>query len=262
MTMPASPLLLLPAEIRNRIYGFCTPIDAYAEEFKGLLLTSRQLRREYESEALNVMRQFLASIEHQWPPSEAILFSNLSSFNDIKRVTVQLPLSLYFSKSRSEIWSKSDTFHTTAMESCLGTLYTLYLTRLTVTFYDDLATFINWSPWVIPTGLLLDLLNPLISPASCLGTGFSPERALRTSQFYQRTTKQQVRIRELAYNWSKSKVAHMSNLNALVQADVETTNFFLHESCWFQHPKGLVHNWGHGGDSMWFDLRAPSKGRA
>lgn len=260
--MSTSPLLALPAEIRNRIYGFCTPINGYVEDFKGLLLASRQLRHEYESEALKVLRQFLGSIEHQWPRSVGLQFSKHTSFNDIDKVTVQLPLSLYF-PPRSKPWSKSDAFHRTAMESCLGTLYTLYLTRLTVTFYDDLATFINWSPSDIPIGLLSDLLSPLIAPASRLGTGLPSGRALRTFQFYDaQKPKRQVRIRGLAYNWSNSKVAHMSNLNALVQADVETTNFFLHESQWFQHPRGLVYNWGHDADSIWFDLRAQGKGRA
>ncbi|KAF9739089.1 hypothetical protein PMIN03_007087 [Paraphaeosphaeria minitans] len=259
--MSASPLLLLPAEIRNRIYGFCTPIDAYPEEFRGLLLVSRQLRHEYESEALNVMRQFLASIEHQWPRSQGLRFSKLASFNDIDKVTVQLPLSLYFATSKSEFLLQPKKFNTSAMESCLWILYTLCLTRLTFTFYDDLATFINWNPALIPQGLLDDLLSPLVPPASRLGTDYHSMRSSPTCQFYAQSAKRQVRIRELAYVWSNSKVAHMSNLNALVQADVETTNFFLHESYSFQHPHGLVHNWGHGADSIWFDLREPSKDR-
>ncbi|KAK7185216.1 hypothetical protein PSPO01_08733 [Paraphaeosphaeria sporulosa] len=260
--MSASPLLSLPAEIRNRIYGFCTPIDAYAEEFRGLLLTSRQLRIEYESEALSVMRQSLASIEHQWPHSQRLRFSKLASFNDIDKVTVQLPLSLYFATSKSDLLSKPEIVNTSAMESCLGILYTLHLTRLTFTFHDDLATFINWRPSFIPQRLLHDLLSPLVPPASNLGTDYHTLRSSHTFQFYAQSPKQQVRIRELVYVWSNSKVAHMSNLNELVQADVETTNFFLHESYSFQHPHGLVHNWGHGADSIWFDLREPSQGRA
>jgi hypothetical protein len=252
--MSPPPFLSLPAEIRNRIYGLCTPIDAHTENFKGLLLASRQLRREYESEAMNVMHQFLASIQHQWPHSEELRVLGPTSFGNIDKITVQLPLSLYFSMTEER--SKPDT----KMEDCLGSLYTLYLTRLTVAFYHDRATFINWTPWTIPTGLLFDLLNPLMSHASSLAIGFPPGRSLRAFQFHQQLPKCQVHIRELAYCWSSSKVSHMSNLNALVHADVETTNFFLHESRWFQHPVGLVHNWGHDTDSIWFDLRSPDKG--
>jgi hypothetical protein len=256
ITMSSPPFLSLPAEIRNRIYGLCTPINAHTEEFKGLLLASRQLRREYESEAINVMHQFLASIKHQWPHSEELRFLGPTTFSNIDKLTVQLPLSLYFSMTRSEERSKPDT----KMEPCLGALYTLYLTRLTVAFYPDHATFINWTPWTIPTGLLSDLLNPLMSRASSLDIGFPLGRSLRKFQFHEQSPKWQLHIRELAYCWSSSKVAHMSNLNALVQADVETTNFFLHESRWFQHPVGVVHNWGHDADSIWFDLRRPGKG--
>lgn len=255
--MSSSPFLSLPAEIRNRIYALCTPLHVHTEEFRGLHSASRQLRHEYQHEALLVIHQFLTSIKQQWPHSEDVLFDGPKTLRDMDKITVMLPLSRYFLTSRTG--SPTDTLDyplSTRLEDCLKPLFTLHLTRLTFTFYDDSASFVNWNPSIVPLGLLIDLINPLIIPKPVPYEAHMLKR--RAFQFYKDYGPQDLHIRELEYNWKSSKVAHASSdLNALVQADSQTLQHFLQMSGSFQYPGGYVHNWGLGEDSVWLDLKVP-----
>lgn len=254
--MRSSPFLLLPAEIKLRIYGFCTPFYAHPQEFEGLRRASRQIRNEYEDEALKIMLQYLDGIKEQWPYAAKMHLVPPRNFGDLRNITIQLPISLYFPK-RSREWSKPDSLRNTKMELCLAPLYSLHISNLAFEFYDDTGTFINWSPWVIPTGLLYDMIDPIGGLHNLPFHSGAPSDADATTRSFQLCDN--IHIRRLEYNWRDSKVvAHSINLNSLVQVDAETANFFLHNSGWFQHPIGLVHNWGRGADSIWFDLKASS----
>lgn len=246
----STSFLSLPPEIRNRIYGLCTPIDAFVEEYKGLLLVSRQVCDEYESETLALMRQLLTSIQHQWPHSEALRISNPKEFKDVDRITVQLPLSLYF-PSEETPWSHTDSYNKTSLESSLVALYTLHLTKLTFSFYDD-STSITWRPHSIPGGLLEDIISPLLSPMNFMmrRNGRSKNRLERV----QLAPDVKVRIRKLVYDWSASKAGPAMDILTRTELDLENKSFFLSESNEIGHPRGLVHNWGQGADLIWLDL--------
>lgn len=246
--MSASRFLLLPAEIKYRVYSFCTPIFAYAEEFNGLSLTCWQVRHEYESEATRVMRQALSDMKRQSTFPAEIRFSEIRTIGDIARIAVLLPVSEYFPRNRGD-WSKIDSFDNTKLDPCLAPLYSLYLSRLVFKFYVNTDNFVNWSPEVIPTGLLHDMMDPLNGLP--FESDVPPDDDVMVRGF---RVDEPVRIRRLEYNWFNSKVTHSSNLNSLVQADAETSNFFLHISRHFQRPLGLVHNWGRQADTLWFDL--------
>ncbi|KAF1967842.1 hypothetical protein BU23DRAFT_281643 [Bimuria novae-zelandiae CBS 107.79] len=246
MAMRSQKFSLLPAEIRNRIYAYCTPVHAHPEEFQGLLLASRQIRTEYECEALKVMQQYMDEIKRQWSHTQEIRFAEPKTFGDLAKITVQLPLSLYFPKNRRE-WSKGESYDRTRLDLCLGPLYSLHVSKLTFSLYDDLGRFVNWSPHAIPSGLLHDMLSPIC--------GLQLPRPIPDGYLREFRIHDPVHIRKLEYNWGNSKVAHSTNLNSLVEADVETANFFLQNSGRFQEPLGLVQNWGRGADSIWFMMR-------
>ena len=255
--MPASPFLSLPPELRNRIYALCTPLHAPISDFTGLLLASHQLHREYSTEALKVTAHFLSAIELQWPPtSPPLRFNELERWRDMDRISVFLPLSAYFPASKLDQWSKIESFDNTALPACIAPLYALHLSCLRFAFYDDKAgTFVNWAPWIIPTGLLHDMMDPLNGLP--FDSEVPPDEDVAVREF---RVVDPVRVRRVEYRWFESKVAHGSDVNSLVQADAETGNFFLQISRWFQRPLGLVRNWGRGADSIWFDLDVEGRG--
>lgn len=107
----------------------------------------------------------------------------------------------------------------------------------------------NHAPGVIPTGLLHDLVDPLNGLP--FESEVPPDEDVAVREF---RVEGEVCVRRVEYRWLESKVVGGGNVNALVQADAETANFFLHVSRWFQKPGGLVGNWGRGADAIWFDL--------
>ncbi|KAK3209807.1 hypothetical protein GRF29_44g699164 [Pseudopithomyces chartarum] len=160
--MPPPTFLSLPPELRNRIYALCTPLHAPLPSFTGLLLASPQLHHEYTTEALSAISNFLSAIQSKWPLASPVRFDKFHRWHDIARVTVSLPLSAYFPRSRDDVWSKIESFDETFLPPCLAPLYTLHLSCLRFAFYDDTAgSFVNHAPGVIPTGLLHDLVDPL-----------------------------------------------------------------------------------------------------
>ncbi|KAF2251093.1 hypothetical protein BU26DRAFT_517821 [Trematosphaeria pertusa] len=242
--MSKSYCISLPAELRNEIYRLCTPVTAHIDQFSGLLLASKQTKDEYEKEAVKSMRGLLEGIQRQWPhraQSEGLQLSMLSRFRELASITVSLPLTLYYSRRTDPIHGRA--VHT-RLETCLAPLFSLRLSRLTITFYENEAGFLN-NCWVDPPqGLLYDLTNILVT---------EPTRIPQDGDHYDRMRRefhlsQPLRVRRLVFEWVNNEEWDIA-LKCLVKSC--HSGWFLNKGWWWQGPeaKTLVTNWGGDGSS-------------
>jgi len=238
--------LALPSELRNKIYSFCTPLDGYVEDFQGLARASRQIRAEYESEAVRVMRVYTCGVEKQ---GTHIKFHKIDSFRNMTEMEVALPISLYYPSwtnvsSLNNVALDAYQVDNTRMEQCFAPLFSLYLSRLTFTFYMNKENNHFAAGRVltaIPRGFMLDLTNALVRPSCLESLEDSEPRSIREFRLHR-----PVRIRELAYKW----VRHAINTAETYHVDMANIQFFLNEEKWFQEPNGLVTNWGYSANMV------------
>jgi hypothetical protein len=246
--MPASSFLPLPAELRNRIYELCSPVLGYVEEFSGLRCVSKQTRAEYETEAIKTMEKYLGCIRKTWPYPEKLRIDSPQSFSELAHVTIQLPMSLYFLPHDDALVHNEP-----ELDACLAPLFSLHLSSLTVTYYDDCDGLVRFDHRLAPEGLLRDLTNVLVSEPT------SPVRGVQHQEieFEQRNRSKfrlygRLRVRRLIYKWYRSEhtAEHVRNVES------RNIKFFLREEWWWQETaKTLVTNWGRGDDCVYFDIK-------
>ncbi|KAF2644067.1 hypothetical protein P280DRAFT_466754 [Massarina eburnea CBS 473.64] len=238
----------LPAEVRNAIYGFCTPLTGYIEDFKSLLLASKQISTEYQGEAVDVISKYIDSIERDWPHTKELHIDHPKKFSSLTSIIVQLPVSLYYPSNDTSIKDRNKLYRSNSrLEPCLASLFTLYLSDLTFTCYDDRPD--DWSGLAdVPTGLLYDLTNTLITPSALEIS----QQEIRTQRSFR--LEKPVRVRRLCYKWYQHEKA-----TGWSRLDVEShhTRFFLTEPLWWEVPnkQTLVRNWGSSSrDEVFFDV--------
>ncbi|KAF2686974.1 hypothetical protein K458DRAFT_429874 [Lentithecium fluviatile CBS 122367] len=257
--MVTTSFLVLPGEIRNRIYGFCTPVTGYVKEYNGLRFAAKQIRAEYETEALKAMRKYLASIKKEWPHPKELLIISPRNFSGLANVTVQLPISMYYPPHGDEslqVGQSNRRRNDTKMERCLAPLFCLYLSSLTIAYYDDSFGLARYNHSLLPIGLLQDMTNVLVNGRTTPFPSFSNEIRM----FEQRKSREfcldgRLHVRRLIYRWIRSVEIDASEY----VSDVEMRNikFFLMEEWWWQSPRAntLVTNWARKGNSVYFDLK-------
>lgn len=243
----------LPAEIRNRIYAICTPLTSRIEDFRGLLLVSKQIRDEYEGEAIKVMQQHFKSIEKSWPHAAKVYIDLPTRFLDLANVTVKLPISLYFLTTDLFVEMGLEEVHqfqiiNTRMESSLAPLFSLWLSKLTFTYYIDQPS-VRHELRAIPLGFLYDITNVLVNQPASDFHGHTNER--RTGREF--SLDRPLHVCRIAYKWPKDG-SSSSFYNYHI--DRSYTQFFLTEEWWWQssNANSLVSNWGSGNDWVCFDL--------
>lgn len=251
----------LPAEIRNQIYRTCTPFTDYVEEFKGLAQVSKQVRVEYESEAVRAIRQFLGRIEKQWPHATAKLrIEHPATLQTLDQLTVRLPRSLYYPPTAQVLSMNAEEvkmfqLENTRMEMCLAPLFSLYLSRLTISYYNDGPTPSPADYRTIPLGLLYDMTGILYgappNPSSRLMEENRSKRDFRLTR--------PLHIRRLVYGWDGKKEVLRPNCWSDYHIDRANIQFFLREEHrWADwNPRTLVTNWGGNGDFVYFELKGP-----
>jgi hypothetical protein len=257
--MPASLLLPLPAELRNRIYEFCSPVFGYVEEFEGLRCVSKQTRAEYETEAVKTMQKYLEGIKKAWPYPQELRIEPPRQFSELAHVTIQLPISLYYlPRGDASIYGwlqqlRHRNGNELQMEACLAPLFSLHLSSLTTTFYDDSNGLTPFDHHLAPEGLLRDLTNLLVSEPTTPTRGVqnqAREFELRSRTNFRLTGR--LRVRRLVYKWCRSdQTAEQVWIN-----DSRNIEFFLREQWWWASAaKTLVRNWGRGDDYVYFDIK-------
>ncbi|KAF2245572.1 hypothetical protein BU26DRAFT_71486 [Trematosphaeria pertusa] len=154
---PKTSFFALPAEVRNEIYAYCTPVTGYSEQFKGLFLTSKQVKAEYEAEAIRTMTKFLFEIKKDWPHAQELRLPAPTTFHEIFNTTVEIPMSLYYPPFRSSFLERMGT----CLEPCLAPLFSLYLSDITVKIYEDVDKT-NLDLKETPCGLIVNIANMFV----------------------------------------------------------------------------------------------------
>lgn len=254
--MPVSYLTSLPAELRNRIYELCTPVYGEVVEFEGLRKASKQIQVEFEAEAVKAMRGFLHSVVKNWPHPQKLRIEQPRKFSELGHVAVQLPVSLYYPPYDDEVlddWFANSRGDDKELESNLAPLFSLHLSSLVITFYDDSDGLTRFHRHLLPEGLLRDLTNVLVKEPTrpmAAGSGQSREFEQRTGRKFRLVG--DMNVRRLCFQWGRSDQSseHVGN--------VQSTHIkhFLREQWWWSGPMAntLVTNWGRGDDYVFFDI--------
>jgi hypothetical protein len=254
--MLASSLLSLPGELRNRIYGLCTPLTGHVEEFNGLRLASKRIQAEYETEAVSAMQKYLEAIKEDWPHLEELRIEPPRIISELADVTVQLPISLYYPLNRNDSfknWVLDNHGNGKELDPCLAPLFSLHLSSLTITYYDDSNGITRHDHHLVPQGVLLDITNVLVNQPTSPSNAIPRERR----EYAQRINRKfhlngGLHVRRLVYKWVRSEhtAEHVRNV------EMRNIKFFLREEWWWQGPqaKTLVLNWGRGDDCVYFDI--------
>jgi len=129
-----SPLsfLNLPAELRNSVYAYLSPIHCHTKECAGFLFSCKQIYYEYESESIMRVQKVLAHLECEWQ-SVCHVPLHVSAMKDIatqQNMEVLLPRSMYHGAAKqSEL----------GVPHCLKPIFLLCLESLRFGLYDDEA---------------------------------------------------------------------------------------------------------------------------
>jgi hypothetical protein len=255
--MATSSCLPLPAELRNRIYELCSPVHGYAEEFSGLRGVSKQTRAEYETEAVKTVDHYLNRIRKSWPYPQEVRIDSPRNFSELVHIAVQLPISFYYSPHGDD-WGQScmrklrprDGSKVEMMEACLAPLFSLYLSSLTITYYDNSNGLVRFNLNILPHGVLWGLTNVLVGkPLNLLAEnqdqmGESEQRS--RSEF---STSGKLHTRRLVYKWYRSE----QTAEYVRGVESKHIKFFL--TAIAPGPMTPVANWGRGDDYVYFDIK-------
>ncbi|KAF1993890.1 hypothetical protein P154DRAFT_567716 [Amniculicola lignicola CBS 123094] len=202
---PPCLFLQLPAELRCLIYAYCTPTTSPISSFIGILSTNKQIKSEFEVEALAHISKLLVSIKTSFRLNNAadIILKPPKTLSALQFVKIQLPRSIYlpapgvFQENDYETYSIHQIYNT-KLDQCLAPLFSLHLKKLTITFYKDkpkpsqknknkdrrnnLPPNFNFS--TRPKGLFFDLATTLLFPSPPLWKLSSATLASREMDLY------------------------------------------------------------------------------
>jgi hypothetical protein len=256
--MATSSCLPLPAELRTRIYELCSPVHGYAEDFSGLRCVSKQTRAEYETEAVKTVDRYLNRIRKAWPYPQEVRIDSPRNFSELVHIAVQLPTSLYCPPHGND-WGQSDMqklrprdgSKVEMMEACLAALFSLYLSSLTITYYDNCNGLVRFNLNILlPHGVLWGLTNvlvgkPLFRPGEDQDqTGVSEPRS--RSGF---CTSGTLHTRRVVYKWYRNE----QTAEYVRAVESKHIKFFL--TAIAPGPMTPVANWGRGDDYVYFDMK-------
>ncbi|KAF2869094.1 hypothetical protein BDV95DRAFT_112344 [Massariosphaeria phaeospora] len=141
--------LELPAEIRNEIYSYLTPLHAYSDICEGLVLSCKQVSSEYTRLAVLLVSKLVKKVlaeckaDEKDPPPEGgnwlhwqqMDVSIPGTFKELTSLTVQLPASL---RHRS-YWSTKSIHYDISYHyrRPLNRLYSLHLSQIEIKIRDD-----------------------------------------------------------------------------------------------------------------------------
>jgi hypothetical protein len=136
-TPAAYPFLELPAEIRNHVYSYCTPINGHVHEYRGLGLSCKQVRAEYKGELVRTMRKLLDRVNAKWRHRYVIplRISMHGHLGYMASIVVKLPKSVYYRPRGDETRDLGGS--RPYLEPTIPSLLQLYLKSLTITYYED-----------------------------------------------------------------------------------------------------------------------------
>jgi hypothetical protein len=170
-----SPLIFLdlPAELRNHVYGYLTPIHSYTKGCTGFLLSCKHIYTEYEAEANLRLNGWLANLEREWQSVYHIKLQ-LGIVNDIatqQKMDVRVPRSM-------SPWLPTDP----RLPRYLKPLFWLHFEHLDFGLYDD------------------DAAANKLGPNGCAPNGRPNGRRLLLLHFFSEDIVQFANSRRLAQN--------------------------------------------------------------
>ncbi|PVH93833.1 hypothetical protein DM02DRAFT_619041 [Periconia macrospinosa] len=252
--MPGIRFTDLPAEVRNAVYGFCTPLTGYMEDFRGLLLASKQVRTEYEHEAINTMTLLFNRTRSEWPHELELRIQNPTKISEVNNIDVRLPASLYDPFLHDHDKQPDDYVPPSQLDPCLSFLFSLHVSQLTIGYYTNEGYKTPHSiltSRLVPHGLLTDL-STILTPHQ--QEKDEPAAPPPPHAFRRFRLQGPLRIRRLRYQW-----AYPDDTSSTFRVFVERANtqFFLSESKWWQleDTPFAVRNWGSSShDTVFFDI--------
>ncbi|KAH7355984.1 hypothetical protein BKA66DRAFT_255277 [Pyrenochaeta sp. MPI-SDFR-AT-0127] len=170
-TPPVRPFLDLPSEIRNWIYGYCTPVNGYAEDYKGLSLSCKQIHSEYQGATLKVMERLLEGLKQNWRYEVRLRLPH----SRLAEVVLELPASVYHQGKSGHYGSQGPVGSLNPyLEPAIASIWLLYLSKLTITFYkDEPASTRGYIPCLTACSIINDVDALLYGGASVHQVSFS-----------------------------------------------------------------------------------------
>ncbi|CAI6332865.1 unnamed protein product [Periconia digitata] len=250
--IPSKSFTNLPPEVRNAIYSLCTPVTGYMQDFRGLLLVSKQVRAEYEHEAVNTMSKFLDRIEKEWPHELELRIQRPTALSTLQYINVRLPVSIYDPFKPDSAEEVDDVPSLSRLEPCLKPLFSLCLSELSLGYYFDdgyRSPSVMLTSRLLPYGLLLDLTN-ILTPPSESDNFHCPLRKSRQFRL-----ERPMRVRRLRYHWA---IPDHSSSSFRTYVEKANTGFFLSEVktwLWQEEEDNVVRNWGSSSNgTVFFDI--------
>ena len=142
----AEPFLEIPPEIRNRIYGYCTPIDGHPRDYFGLLASCKQIKHEFSTEACKVFKRSLEKVEHEYrfnPPLRITASSSLAT------LTVELP-SLGLLKSSTQEPHELVSDEENLLDPGIASLLNFHLDKVRIKLYDPVLPIEHYQRCLSP----------------------------------------------------------------------------------------------------------------
>jgi hypothetical protein len=128
----ASPFLDLPAELRDKVYEYLTPIYCYTKECIGFLLSCKQVYREYEARASRSMKSLVSTVASGW----SSIYHIQIHINPVATIAAQQWMSILLPRSR---YPGTENFGNCSpgLPSCLEPVLLLHLEQLEFGLYTD-----------------------------------------------------------------------------------------------------------------------------
>jgi hypothetical protein len=172
----ARPILKLPSEIRNHIYGYCTPINGHVRDYYGLLLSCKRIHIEYEGEVVGIISKLLDEVKRAWHLIYAtpLRTSMPTCLGDMANITVELPKSLYDRPSTYQTLHPDNS--DPKLEPAVPCLLQLHLTELNITYYKDAPDSAgSRNHWAPPCEFARDIYMWYYGGANNVRTRFSAQ---------------------------------------------------------------------------------------
>jgi hypothetical protein len=131
--MSTPTFLSLPAELRNKVYGYLSPVYGYTKDNVRFLLSCKQVDYEYEAETAHQMKMLIDPIKNEWPSifSVPIQISDTDTIAQQQVLTLRIPRSMYPGEG-----GRGDT---NCLPRCLGPVFLIHLAYLEVGLFGDPA---------------------------------------------------------------------------------------------------------------------------